>query len=197
MAGRLGQPVRKRDGFGPFGNPVEEAKSLQGKVLVRLHGDCSFAGHTGGSGLAGAGKTAMREPIQENLVEELTRLVGRPMPVVHEALSSMFTVLRRDFQPTNLADLSHYPMTAWASLAPQQHAIRALWSAVASAGLTTEEVFTTFAVVDDHVRRGFGAGAWSQLQEWGPRVVGRYDLRAGSCPESTNTRRSNAGSSPA
>ncbi|MFN7965809.1 MAG: hypothetical protein U0V87_09015 [Acidobacteriota bacterium] len=120
----------------------------------------------------------MREPIQENLLEELTRLVGRPLPVVHEALASLLSVLSNDFPEETLTSLAEYPMTAWQALAPHDPGTRRLWSAAVATGLTPEESYTALAVIDDHVRRGFGADAWQRVKEWAPRLAGRYDLDA-------------------
>lgn len=120
----------------------------------------------------------MREPIQENLLEELSRLVGRPVPVVHEALASLLRVLVHEFREESLTPLAEFPMTAWQALAPNDPGTRRLWSAAVGAGLTAEESFTALAVIDDHVRRGFGADAWPRVKEWAPRLAGRYDLDA-------------------
>lgn len=118
----------------------------------------------------------MREPMQENLLEELTRLVGRPLPVVRDALAGMLRVVERDFRQDSLIGFSSYPLTAWHVLAPGHDGARRLWDAVAATGLTAEETFTALAVVDDHVRRGYGASAWSRAHEWGPRLAGHYEL---------------------
>ena len=116
------------------------------------------------------------DPLQENLVDELTRLVGRPMPVVREALSRLMCVMVGQLDPDETTALAPFPLTAWQSLACEHEGARAIWSAVLSAGLTTEEVFTTLAVVDDHVRRRFGDGAWIDVREWGPRLARQYEF---------------------
>ncbi len=118
------------------------------------------------------------EPLPENLVDELTRLVGRPMPVVREALARLLTVIVEQCDGASVSELAPFPLTAWQALAPGHPAARALWSAVMSAGLTTEEVFTTLAVVDDHVRRRFGSDAWSGATEWGDRLMRQYGFDA-------------------
>ncbi len=116
----------------------------------------------------------VRQPFHEDLLEELTRLVGRPAPVVRDAFSRLFKVLLREVDKDVARTLAAYPMTAWQSIAPGCPALRNLWSATLSAGLTVEEVFTAFAVIDDHVRRRFGADAWNSLDEWGPRFELKY-----------------------
>ncbi len=118
------------------------------------------------------------EPLPENLVDELTRLVGRPMPVVQEALARLLTVIVEQCDQSAVGELAPFPLTAWQALAPDHPAARSLWSAVMSAGLTTEEVFTTLAVVDDHVRRRFGSDAWGGAADWGHRLIRQYGFDA-------------------
>ncbi len=107
-----------------------------------------------------------REPLHEDLLDELTRLVGRPQPVIEEALGRLLETLASEFDPLLLAQLGPFPMTAWASLAPELASTRRLWSAVVGTGLTAEEVFTAFAVIDDHVRRRYGNDAWPRAADW-------------------------------
>jgi hypothetical protein len=114
------------------------------------------------------------QPLQEDLLEELTRLVGRPSPVVRDAFSRLLGVLLREVDGEVARNLAAFPMTAWQSIAPGCPALRNLWTATLSAGLTVEEVFTAFAVIDDHVRRRYGAEAWTTLAEWGPRFELKY-----------------------
>lgn len=114
------------------------------------------------------------QPLQEDLLEELTRLVGRPSPVVRDAFSRLLKVLLREVDEETARTLAMFPMTAWQSIAPGCPALRNLWSATLSAGLTVEEVFTAFAVIDDHVRRRYGAAAWTVLAEWGPKFELKY-----------------------
>lgn len=114
------------------------------------------------------------QPLREDLLEELTRLVGRPSPVVRDALSRLLKVLLHEVDEDVARTLAAFPMTAWQSLAPGCPALRNLWSATLSAGLTVEEVFTAFAVIDDHVRRRYGAEAWTELAEWGPKFELKY-----------------------
>jgi hypothetical protein len=114
------------------------------------------------------------QPLREDLLEELTRLVGRPSPVVRDAFSRLLKVLLREVDEEVARTLSVFPMTAWQSIAPDYPALRNLLSATLSAGLTVEEVFTAFAVIDDHVRRRYGAEAWMSLSEWGPKLELRY-----------------------
>ena len=114
------------------------------------------------------------EPLHENLVDELTRLVGRPMPVVREALARLLTVVEQKGESEVFRSLAPLPLTAWQVLAPDLADARDLWTAVMSAGLTTEEVFTTLAVVDDHVRRRFGSDAWNAPSEWARRLIRQY-----------------------
>lgn len=120
-------------------------------------------------------RAPLREPVQENLLDELTRLVGRPLPMVHAALSHAMRQLTSRIDPRLLAGLAPFPMTSWRSLACDA-SVAELWEAAAISGLTTEEVLTTFAVLDDHVRRAYGDDAWCDVRSWGPRVVGLYDL---------------------
>jgi len=115
-----------------------------------------------------------RQPLHEDLLEELTRLVGRPRPVIREAFSRLLKVLLSEIDEQTAQRLGTYPMTSWQSLAPGCRALRNLWSATLSAGLTVEEVFTAFAVIDDHVRRRYGSEAWSELRDWGPRMLWEY-----------------------
>ncbi|GAB4371061.1 MAG: hypothetical protein Kow0062_06300 [Acidobacteriota bacterium] len=116
----------------------------------------------------------LREPLDENLLDELTRLVGRPAVVVREALARLMTVLNGSVDPELGRRLGAFPMTAWQAIDSGSPVVRAIWSAVVGAGMTTEEAFTALAVVDDHVRRRYGADAWSRVAEWGPRLAGRY-----------------------
>ena len=117
-----------------------------------------------------------REALDENLLDELTRLVGRPASVLRDVLAGMLRVVVEDLGADLANSLSSYPMTAWQGLAPDAQVTRGLWSAVLSSGLTAEEVFTALAVVDDHVRRRYGSDAWTAVQEWAPRLAGRYGL---------------------
>lgn len=114
------------------------------------------------------------QPLQEDLLEELTRLVGRPAPVVRDAFSRLLKVLLREVDEETVRTLAAFPMTAWQSIAPGCPALRNLWSATLSAGLTVEEVFTAFAVIDDHVRRRYGAEAWISIAAWGPKFELKY-----------------------
>ena len=114
------------------------------------------------------------QPFREDLLEELTRLVGRPSPVIRDAFSRLLKVLLREVDEEVARTLAAFPMTAWQSIAPGCPALRNLWSATLSAGLTVEEVFTAFAVIDDHVRRRYGADAWTSLAEWGPKFEMKY-----------------------
>ncbi len=119
-----------------------------------------------------------REPLDENLLDELTRLVGRPSSVLHEVMERLMAVLI-DALPMDVSrQLAPFPMTAWQAIAPDAPVTRALWSAVLSSGLTAEETFTALAVVDDHVRRRYGAHGWKTIAEWGPTFVSRYRLDA-------------------
>lgn len=122
--------------------------------------------------------TMQREPLDENLLDELTRLVGRPSTVLRDVLERTIGVLIEALTPDTARELSTFPMTAWQSLAPHAPVTRALWSAVLSAGLTAEETFTALAVIDDHVRRRYGVMGWATLAEWGPGLAGRYRLDA-------------------
>lgn len=115
-----------------------------------------------------------RQPLCEDLLEELTRLVGRPNPVIREAFSRLLKVMLFEVDEQTAQRLGAFPMTSWQSLAPGCRALRNLWSAALSAGLTVEEVFTALAVVDDHVRRRYGNEAWSGVRGWGPRMLREY-----------------------
>jgi hypothetical protein len=117
-----------------------------------------------------------REPLDENLLDELTRLVGRPSSVLREVLSGVLRVVVSELNSDVARALSSFPMTAWQGLAPDSAVTRGLWSAILSSGLTAEEVFTALAVVDDHVRRRYGSEAWTEVHEWAPRLAGRYGL---------------------
>jgi hypothetical protein len=117
-----------------------------------------------------------REPLRENLIDELTRLVGRPSSVLREALSGVVRVLSLRLKGDLATRLAAFPMTAWPGLAPHEPVTRDLWSAVLSPGLTPEETFTALAIIDDHVRRRYGTDAWTRLEEWGPQLLGRYGL---------------------
>ncbi|MBP7147038.1 MAG: hypothetical protein KBD01_05800 [Acidobacteria bacterium] len=113
----------------------------------------------------------VRQPSQENLLDELARLVGRPGSVVGEALDNLLQVLLVDLDAETGRALGPYPMTAWQALAPSVPVVRRAWVAAASAGLTTEEVFTALAVIDDHVRRRCGSDAWQRSAEWLPQLA--------------------------
>jgi len=123
------------------------------------------------------------EPLQENLVDEVTRLVGRPRSVVREAIARMLTVMVGESGPHASGSLCDYPLTAWTSIAPDHEGARMVWTAVVSAGLTTEEVYTALAVVDDHVRRRFGSNAWHSVLDWGHRLARQYEIEV-PCRES-------------
>lgn len=116
------------------------------------------------------------ESLPENLLDELTRLVGRPVPVVQEALTRLLGILLTESGSESIIQLSPYPMTAWAALAPGCRLSRESWAAVMSVGLSAEEGFTALAVVDDHVRRFYGNDAWKSLRDWGHRLALRYDI---------------------
>jgi hypothetical protein len=117
-----------------------------------------------------------REPFDENLIDELTRLVGRPSSVLRDALRGMLRELLDGLTPERARTLAEFPMTSWPALAPGIDLTRRLWSSVLSAGLTAEETFTTLAVVDDHARRRFGVDAWSRVRTWGPQLFSTYGL---------------------
>ncbi len=122
-------------------------------------------------------KPSMYEVVQEeNLLDELTRLVGRPVPVVREALTRLLGVLITGFDGEASRRLSAFPMTAWRAIDPQGRASLESWEAIVSAGLSVEEAFTALAVIDDHVRRCYGNTAWSRLRDWSHRLALRYDL---------------------
>ena len=118
----------------------------------------------------------MYEPLEENLIDEVTRLVGRPLPVVKEAVARLLAVLVAETGAAGTAELAVYPLTAWQALAPYHRPTRNLWSEALSAGLTTEEVFTTLAVLDDYARRRYGNEAWKTVSEWGPRLARQYQI---------------------
>lgn len=118
----------------------------------------------------------VRQPLSENLIDELVRLVGRPFPVVQAVLSRLMAVAGKDLPSGLGAELAVYPLTAWLALAPEEGAVKKIWNEVMEVGLTTEEVFTALAVVDDHVRRRYGNDAWQRVPEWAPGVVHRYNL---------------------
>lgn len=128
------------------------------------------------------------DALQENLVDELTRLVGRPTPVVREGLARLLSVMVDELEPAEMQDLALFPLTAWQSLASQHRGVLSLWSAVLSAGLTLEEVFTTLAVVDDHARRRFGNDAWVAVREWGPALARQYQFEISRRSPSTPRR---------
>ncbi len=126
------------------------------------------------------------EPQQENLLEELTRLVGRPKPVLEEAVTRLLGLLmtHREATPVTV-ELSPYPMTAWRALAPQCTFPGELEGAFRGLGLTAEEVFTALAVIDDHVRRTYGNDAWERARDWSHRLALRYDLSLPHAPIET------------
>lgn len=117
-----------------------------------------------------------REPLQEDLLDALTRLVGRPLPVVQEALARLLGGLSRHLGHELLAAMGPFPLTSWHALCPCPESGRQVWADVQATGLSAEEVFTALAVVDDHVRRRYGSDAWSRLDEWSPNLAGRYEL---------------------
>ncbi len=117
-----------------------------------------------------------REPLHEDLLDALTRLVGRPLPVVQEALARLLGGLSRHLGRELLCDMGPFPLTSWHALCPHPASAAQVWADVQGAGLSAEEVFTALAVVDDHVRRRYGNDAWSRLEEWSPTLAGRYDL---------------------
>lgn len=110
-------------------------------------------------------------PLQEDLLDELTRLVGRPEPMVREALTRMIHLAGERLDRETLGLLSVYPMTAWHAIASTTDTVRELWKGALGTGLSAEEVFTALAVVDDHVRRRFGNDAWVRIQQWGPGLL--------------------------
>lgn len=120
-----------------------------------------------------------REPLQEDLVEELTRLVGRPKPMIQDVLGRLLDALSGGFDRDTLLELATFPLTAWPAIAARSRAATGLWDAALSAGLTPEEVLTALAVLDDHVRRRYGADSWARMADWGPRLRCRYNLAAG------------------
>ena len=122
------------------------------------------------------------KPTEENLLDEMARLIGRPFPVVQQALARLFGVLEVEFDPALARCLSPFPMTAWRALAPESSFSRQAWSAIASVGLTKEEVFTAVAVLDDHVRRYYGGDAWARWADWGRRLALRYEIPVASAP---------------
>lgn len=84
--------------------------------------------------------------------------------------------------------LAGFPLAGMASVGPwrsrhQKFVVRE----VMAVGLTTEEVFTALAVVDDHVRRRYGNDAWQRVPEWAPRLVHRYNLTGSAGPEPQST----------
>ncbi|RMG45369.1 MAG: hypothetical protein D6718_07380 [Acidobacteria bacterium] len=117
-----------------------------------------------------------QDRLDENLLDEVTRLVGRPVPVVADALGGLFGVLVGELPGELARQLAPFPLTAWQALAPEEEPVRRIWTAALSAGLTAEEVFTVLAVVDDHVRRRFGNEAWSRAGEWARRLAREYDF---------------------
>jgi hypothetical protein len=117
-----------------------------------------------------------REPLHEDLLDALTRLVGRPRPVVQEALARLIGGLSRHLGHDLLGAMGPFPLTSWHALCPRPDAARQVWADVQGAGLSAEEVFTALAVVDDHVRRRYGSDAWARLDDWSPNLAGRYDL---------------------
>lgn len=129
----------------------------------------------------------VRQPLSENLIDELVRLVGRPFPVVQSALARLMALAGGERLLECAKSLAGFPLTAWQALAPGDPAIRNLWSEVMAVGLTTEEVFTALAVVDDHVRRRYGNDAWQRVPEWAPRLVHRYNLTGSAGPEPQST----------
>lgn len=133
------------------------------------------------------------EPLDENLLDEMTRLVGRPASVLRDVLAGLLGVVVEDLGSDLAHALSGFPMTSWQGLAPDAPVTRGLWSAVLSSGLTAEEVFTALAVVDDHVRRRYGSDAWTRVREWAPRLAGRYGL---DMPWSAGTGIDAAGANP-
>ncbi len=118
----------------------------------------------------------VREPLQEDLVEELTRLVGRPKPIIQDVLARLLDALAENFDGAVLGCLATYPMTAWSAIAAPRLAARDLSDVALSAGLSPEEALTALAVLDDHVRRCYGADSWARLEDWGPRLRCRYEL---------------------
>ena len=131
-------------------------------------------------------QTAYKEAAQENLLDELTRLVGRPMPVVREALARLLGVFSGEVEAGTARSLSPYPMTAWKALAPETAVAEQSWMAIASAGLQPEEVFTAMAVIDDHVRRYYGNDAWSRAGEWSCRLARRHGLEVATVRPSSS-----------
>ena len=117
-----------------------------------------------------------REPLQENLLDELTRLVGRPKPLIQYVLGQLLDALSNEFDQGLLAALGPFPMTSWPAIAADCGATGTLWDAALTAGLSPEEVFTALAVLDDHVRRSYGNDSWSRVPDWGPRLACRYNL---------------------
>ncbi len=118
----------------------------------------------------------VREPFQEDLVEELTRLVGRPAPIMRELLSRLLAVVASRMDAGTADELWAFPLTAWHALAPGHPVARETWGRLREVGLSDEEIFTALAVIDDHVRRRYGNRAWHRAAEWIGRLAGRYDL---------------------
>ncbi|GEM_PF-3508822 len=118
----------------------------------------------------------VREPFHEDLVEELTRLVGRPAPIMRELLSRFLAVVAARLDDGTADGLWAFPLTAWHALAPDHPVARETWDHLRGVGLSDEEIFTALAVIDDHVRRRYGNRAWHGADEWLHRLAGRYDL---------------------
>lgn len=118
-----------------------------------------------------------REPLHEDLLDVLTRLVGRPLPVVQEALARLLDGVGHRLGQDRLLALGPFPLTAWRGLCAGTDAARQIWADIEGVGLSTEEVFTALAVIDDHVRRRYGTDAWARLNDWTPALAGRYKLR--------------------
>ncbi len=124
----------------------------------------------------------VREPFQEDLVEELTRLVGRPAPVMRESLSRFLAVVAARLDGEAAEALWEFPLTAWHALAPAHPVARETWDRLREVGLGDEEIFTALAVIDDHVRRRYGNRAWHRAARWLGRLAGRYDLDLSAAP---------------
>jgi hypothetical protein len=145
------------------------------RLLTALHRSCFDSG-AAQTTAAQESETMYRETLQEDLLAELSRLVGRPLSVVQDGLARLLECVESRFDADLLAALGPFPMTSWASLAADSAETGALWCATAAAGLTAEEGLTALAVVDDHVRRRYGNEAWSRVRDWGPQMAGRYEL---------------------
>lgn len=130
-------------------------------------------------------RTTVSESNPENLLVDLNHLAGCGEALARETLGSLLAVLAEDVEPGLAHCLAGYPMTSWAALAPEERLPQRLWAALLERGLSEEQAMTVLAVVDDHVRRRFGNGAWARPARIASELAADHGLAGPTLPAAT------------